>query len=335
MKKTNHFAMDSRWIRLFDELGISSTQLLRQAALPDDVFQRKNTSLSSAEYFQLWQTLEILSNKAPNDVCFPLRMLRSLNDEVFDPLLFAAYCSPNLNAALRRLSQLKPLFEPVQLVVEQESEKTSLKLNYLDLKATQAIPVYLIATELGFLVQLARMATRSNICPLRVISPQVLPTDYTEFFGVKPELGEQLSLVFSAEDARKTFTTENTQMWAFFIPELRKPLVVKQTEDSMATQVRSLLLEMLPSGQASVDELASRLLLSRRTLQRRLNDEKTSFKAVLSEIREQLARHYIMHSELSYIQIAFLLGYDDPNSFFRAFHTWTGLTPETLRIQSK
>jgi len=107
-----------------------------------------------------------------------------------------------------------------------------------------------------------------------------------------------------------------------------------EPDEGMAERVRGTLLEMLPGGQTTVDDLAGRLFVSRRTLQRRLREEGTNFKDILSKVREELARHYITKSELPYTQISFLLGYEDPNSFFRAFHSWTGATPETIRAQA-
>ena len=51
----------------------------------------------------------------------------------------------------------------------------------------------------------------------------------------------------------------------------------------------------------------------------------------VKRLRERLARGYLAKSALTCPEIAFLLGYDDPNSFTRAFHGWTGTTPEALR----
>ncbi|MEL6525713.1 MAG: AraC family transcriptional regulator, partial [Chloroflexota bacterium] len=48
-------------------------------------------------------------------------------------------------------------------------------------------------------------------------------------------------------------------------------------------------------------------------------------------LREELARSYLTTSDYTSGQIAFLLGYEDPNSFFRAFRSWTGQTPEVVR----
>jgi methylphosphotriester-DNA--protein-cysteine methyltransferase len=68
-----------------------------------------------------------------------------------------------------------------------------------------------------------------------------------------------------------------------------------------------------------------------RTLQRRLGEEGVTFQELLADVREGLARHYLTQSTLSLTEIAFLLGYDDPNSFHRAFNRWTGHTPLGVR----
>jgi len=51
----------------------------------------------------------------------------------------------------------------------------------------------------------------------------------------------------------------------------------------------------------------------------------------LNELREELAIHYLSSTQFSSAEISFLLGYEEPNSFFRAFRTWTGQTPEIVR----
>ncbi|XQF90800.1 helix-turn-helix domain-containing protein [Pseudoalteromonas espejiana] len=179
------------------------------------------------------------------------------------------------------------------------------------------------------------MASREYILPIQVITPCEIPDIdlYSEYFGVTPVLGKDLTVVFSAEDAQKPFLSENPQMWEFFEPGLRKRLSEISIEEGMTERVSGALLEMLPSGESNMGELANRLLVSRRTLQRRLGEEGTNYKEVLSGVREKLARHYITNSELPYTQISFLLGYENPNSFFRAFQSWTGTTPDTIRSQ--
>jgi hypothetical protein len=64
-----------------------------------------------------------------------------------------------------------------------------------------------------------------------------------------------------------------------------------------------------------------------RTLQRRLTDQGITFQRLLDEARRELARHYLHHSSRELNETAYLLGYEDSNSFFRAFHHWEGTSP--------
>lgn len=87
----------------------------------------------------------------------------------------------------------------------------------------------------------------------------------------------------------------------------------------------------LPSGLVTVEAIARKLALSKRTLQRRIEVEGTGYQQILNETREALARHYLEKTALPAAEISFLLGFDEPNSFYRAFRTWTGTTPDNVR----
>jgi AraC-like DNA-binding protein len=72
-----------------------------------------------------------------------------------------------------------------------------------------------------------------------------------------------------------------------------------------------------------------------RTLQRRLASEGTSWVGILNQTRERLALHYFGSTDLSATEVGFLLGFTDPNSLYRAFHRWTGTTPEAWRTEAR
>jgi AraC-like DNA-binding protein len=302
--------------------------VLKRAQLPGDLFSRKDAALSTAEYFRLWNALD----ETFDDPTFPLRLGQAISVESFHPAFFAVLCSPNLNVGLTRLSHFKRLVGPMTLDVTEGRDSTSVVLDFPDID--NPVPSSLIGMELVFLVQLVRIATRERVEPIAVATTVALPSakSYSEYFGASLTQGESNSLAFLASDAHRPFVTENEKMWKFFEPELRRRLSDIDTEASFAMRVRSSLLELLPSGQNSIDAVAKKLAVSKRTLQRRLGEESTNFQVELNKTREKLARHYLSNSELSGAEISFLLGFEDPNSFFRAFHSWTGLTPSQLRL---
>lgn len=92
-------------------------------------------------------------------------------------------------------------------------------------------------------------------------------------------------------------------------------------------RVRELLVQMLPSGSVDQETIAQKLYCSASTLQRQLGSEGTSYRDVLSDTREQLAKGYLKDEKLSHAQIAFMLGFSDQSNFSRAFKRWTGQSP--------
>jgi AraC-like DNA-binding protein len=81
----------------------------------------------------------------------------------------------------------------------------------------------------------------------------------------------------------------------------------------------------------AMGSVAAALAMSPRTLQRRLARERTTYRNLLAEVREDLARQHLAESRLSIAEIAFLLGFADVTSFHRAFKRWTHLTPRAYR----
>ncbi len=330
MKTASRFAIDHKWLLMFERLGPDRAELERLAGLPSDCFQRGG-GLTTLEFFRLWQALATVVD----DPAFPISMVENMTTEMFDPPLFAAYCSPDLNTALQRLSKFKPLLCPMRLDVRQTPGTTEIDPVFVE--TAQLPPPALVALELVFFVQLARMGSRERIVPLEVLSPVELdaPERYREFFGVEPTPSDRMGLVFSARDAARPFIAVNLRMWDFFEPGLCRRLSELTGEESVVQRLRAALTEMLPGGESGMEAVASKLAMSRRTLQRRLAQESTSYQVELGRVREELARHYLVNTDLPSSQISFLLGFDDPNSFFRAFHGWTGSTPERIRSESR
>jgi len=102
----------------------------------------------------------------------------------------------------------------------------------------------------------------------------------------------------------------------------------RHADDGLANRVRRLLLDK-PTGFPSLVVTARLFNMTPRTLHRRLQDEGTSFAALLDEVRHQLALQHLKAGRLTLQEIAFHLGYTDPANFRRAFKRWEGVAPST------
>jgi AraC-like DNA-binding protein len=327
MKHATQFTLHPGWKLIVFDLGVAPGDLLALAELPADLFGRKDAVLTPAQYFRFFLGLE----KLVGDAELPVRLGGGISVEAFDAALFACLCSPNLNVAFTRLAAYKRLCGPLSLDVCIGENYTEVIIECYGHDGP--LPCSLCATELAFFTQLARLATRHAISPieaeLTVLPSQVGPCE--NFLGCRLEQGSSNRIRFSTEDAKRPFLTENLAMWRFFEPELRARLSKLDAEASTRERVRSALLDMLPSGQSSIDDISSRLAMSKRSLQRHLADEAISYQDVLNGTRQELASYYLAHSTISPGEIAFLIGFQDTNSFLRAFKAWTGVTPGEYR----
>ncbi len=129
---------------------------------------------------------------------------------------------------------------------------------------------------------------------------------YKNFFGVPVQVAPLATLVFGAEDFDRPFLTENHKMWLFFEPSLRQRLADLDRTASMSERVRSALLEALPAGDVSMTSIGKRLGVGTRTLQRRLQQEGTSFQLTLDAVRASLAEHYLRRTMMSSGELALL-----------------------------
>lgn len=330
MARNRTFSFDIGWRTLLKDAGLQPENILRKAGLPDSLFSGEKRNLSTDEYFRFWRALEVEAN----DAAFPLRLVEKLSAEVFDPPLFAALCSSNMMQAVQRLARYKQLIAPMVLAITVDSTGI-LALSPRWLSGAAGIPISLQVAELAFLLRLLRLATREPVNALNVVLPP-LPSEaqarhFSRFFGTDVQYGEKAAICFSAADALRPFLTVNEGMWQVFEPELQRRLSQLDESASTAERVRAVLLELLPGNEATIEKTALRLGMSKRTLQRRLEDEGENFRALINACRENLARHYLRNTRLSGYEIAFLLGFEDPNSFYRAFMAWTGQTPEAVR----
>ena len=110
-----------------------------------------------------------------------------------------------------------------------------------------------------------------------------------------------------------------------------------ETEEEAAQDLVALVRQWLARDfshhMATCEELALALGLSTRSLRRKLAERGTSFQILKDERRTEIARQFLVRSELTIHAVAALMGFDEPSAFQRAFKKWTGMTPGQYRRQ--
>ena len=326
---TRLFSVDLGWGAILAELKARRGDVLRRAKVPEDLFSRVRPTLSAPDFFRLWQEMmHVVGGDTPG-----LTLAQSLAPKDFNPPMFAALCSPNLTCAVERLSLYKPLIGPICLEVH--DTLGGLEITY-EAETGVTLPDEFICTELACLVDLARTATGAGVRPIAVEMVHPPPDEsYKAFFGRPVRKGPFNRVVFAREDAKAPFQSPLPAIFAPFERDLRVRLDELDRAATMKERVRAVLMEGLPSGQGDTAAVAGRLGISTRGLQRKLAAEGTSFQAEVRILRTRLAEKYLRDTGFGSSEIAFLLGFGDPNSFIRAFHTWSGTTPEAFRSAAR
>jgi AraC-like DNA-binding protein len=110
--------------------------------------------------------------------------------------------------------------------------------------------------------------------------------------------------------------------------ELDRLYPAKRTKDKVSNILRD---NLLHGNKMSMDSLASELAMSVRTLQKKLKQEGSSYQTILDGLRKEIALEYLKDPDVTFNDIAFLLGFSEQSAFNRAFKRWTGHKPKDFR----
>ena len=308
-------------------LKISPERVMRRAGLPPDYFDHEGRGSTAEQFFALFDA--VWEEAKRDDLALHIGKVYAHGP--FVPAIFAFSCSRNIEVGLERLAVFKPLLAPLRLDVQRREDRVVLTFHSADPAIT--LPECMTKFELVYFLECSRMFTAEHIVPLQIDLPQSMTatTDETEFFGIPTSPAVHPAIHLSIEDATRPLISENAAMLKSVTEDLNRQLARKKAGQPVSDRVRSALVEMLPSGQSSVDDACNRLAMSKRSLQRKLKDENTSYQTVLEDVRSELSIHYLKQDDMTVEEISYLLAYRDPNSFYRAFHGWTGMTPMQAR----
>ncbi len=324
----NRFRIPTILARRLEELGLSPLVVLRQAGLPMGLFNQEKIQLTTEEFFALYRGISEVSR----DPRIGLKLGTEDRVERYDPIAIAALYTRSFRDALQRMARYKQLTCPEEIrLVERGDECT---LRFLWLQANHPEPALLIDVCFAWIVAIGRRGTGRLVNPKRVEfqRPESHRKLYEAHFKCPVKFGaRQNLLVFHKADVDRPFLTHNAELLAMVAPQLEAELTRQLAQKTISEQVKGILKTLLAGQRPGIQHVARELRISTRTLQRKLTAEGANFQQVMEEARRELARHYLLHSSLQLNETAYLLGYADSNSFFRAFHQWEGTTPGKWR----
>jgi len=329
---TDRFRISSLWAQRLAEHQLPLVLLLQRAGLPATFFQQEKIYATTAELFALWRAI----GETSGDPGIGLKLGAEPRLERYDATAIAAVCSRSFRDALQRIARYKQLTCPEEIRVRSTRDETSVEFFYLQAETIQ--PDVLVDLCLSWIVSIGRRGTDGQLTPLRLelTRPPVHRDLLESHFGCRVRFNAgRNALLFRSRDLDRPFTTHNEELLKVLGAQLDSEVQARHAASDVETRVKHTLERSLAGKRPTLQGVAQQLHLSVRTLQRRLTDAGITFQQLVEDTRRELARHYLKRSNVELNEAAYLLGYVDANSFFRAFHAWEGTSPGEWRTQHR
>jgi AraC-like DNA-binding protein len=326
----DRFRVSSLLARRLSERQVSVAAVLRRAELPPHFLQQDATYATTAELFALWAAIAEVSG----DPCIGLSLGAEPRFERYDATQIAAVCSRTFRDALQRIGRYKVLTCPEEIRVHARGNEAAVEFAFLNDEGAE--PDVLVDVCLSWVLAIAKRGTADRITPLRVELLRLRKHQalLEAHFGCPVRFrSKRNAIVFRNTELDLPFTTFNEELLRVLGAQLDSELVERHSAPSIEEQVMHVLRRSLAGSRPSREEIARELHLSVRTLQRRLSDAGTTFQQLVQVVRRDLARKYVAEKRVEFSEAAFLLGYEDINSFFRAFQAWEGTSPGQWRMR--
>jgi AraC-like DNA-binding protein len=319
---------------LFEHLaraGLNVDSIIRRAKLPRSRFNVAKPEGTTSEFFALWRAVE---EDIP-DIGFGLRLGVEAYTDPENVVTLAALHSETLGEGLRKLARYKRLVCPEKISIEVKHGEVRLRFEWLLAKVDP--PTLLTDIIFAGVLHLAQHGTKTTVKPRRVEFAR-RPANgaiLRKYFGCELRFDARHDLmVFDESILELPMVNRNAQMFAILVPGLELALPKNDPARTLADDVSEILSDRMSGDRPTVSNVAKSLGMSARTLQRRLGELGTTYQELLDHVRQRVARRLLTNTNLSMEEVAFLLGFEEVNSFMRAFHVWEGMTPARWRSKA-
>ena len=299
---------------------LSIENILEQAGIPN-ILWKEEIQLSTEEYYLF---LKKIDEVITDEQISAISNIDNLN--VFIPSFFAALSSKNGLEGLERLAKYKKLIGPVSLEIKEFEE--IVQVQYFFEQREKELPRFAVLNEQLMLINLLNKGIGKRISPVSVTSPFEYGELLTKEINATINKAKQNEVIFSMKDLKKPFLTANNIMVEYLEPQLKQKLAEKESEtlETFTDRVQKKLCQLIPSGQSSLENVVEEFGISARTVQRNLDVENIKFNQVVKNVQKIMTLNYLESKELSIEEIAYLVGYTETSSFYRAFKGWIGKT---------
>lgn len=268
--------------------------------------------------------------RATADECFGLHFGEHFNPKDIGPLVYVVLNSPTVAAAIHNIERYLHIHnEAAKLSFSIEGQQGYLRFLLADLAidSTRQHNEYSMAVVLNTF----RIVAGSHWTPREVQFVHEAPehtSEHLRVFGAPVLFGcASNALVMEREFIERQVPAADQRLYRILKQHAERVLSETPRESDLIAAVRRAIAESMREGNPKLDRVIKKLLMSPRTLERRLKEHGVVFKKLVDDTRRRFALNYLRDRKHRLTEIAFLLGYSQVSAFNRAFKRWTGSTP--------
>jgi AraC-like DNA-binding protein len=277
--------------------------------------------------------LNLVAERLPDDF-LGFHLASAIDLREIGVLYYVLSSSDTLGDALRRAQRYCSVQNEGVLLKYRDGDSVCVSLHYN--AVSRLSDRHQIEFFITTIVRLCRQLVTRLLNPIRIKLAHrrvEVPGDMAACFGCEFVYGSDVDEIeYAASSSQLPIASADSYLNRILLKYCEEALASRRVKArSWRLAVENTVAPLLPHGQGRLSEVATRLGVSVRTLERRLAAERVSFGDVLDDLRFELAKRYLQEPSLPISEIAWLLGYADPSAFTHSFRRWTGKPPKKMR----
>ncbi|KIV72184.1 Transcriptional regulator, AraC family [Pseudomonas sp. FeS53a] len=321
-----------KYLRHADHLGLDRDAALRAAGLQPEDLTDNGRRIPSESHERLLQHLIEVSG----DPLFGLHSAHFVQPGSWSVLGYITMNCATLGEAMSRIIPYEKLVGDMG-TSQIEAGADHIRLSWNCRHEAPEIRRHMVENVLASWLLYARWIADMERSPREVWFEHALPTatrqeDYEAVFGCPVHFEQPCSaLLVPLEYLAVPLRQADANLLRTLEEHALAMMAGLDQDEPLPQRVKNALRLLLKDGLPRKERVAEKFHMTVRTLQRHLQQAGTSYQQILDELRQELAEHYLLRSDLAIQDIAAYLGFTESRSFHRSFKAWTGQTPGEYR----
>ncbi len=277
--------------------------------------------VSRDQVVHLWLELA----RACDDDLFGLHFGESLQLGALGVVGVIIKSSQTVGEAITIAASLTPLVTDMySLEVVREKQCIRIQYNRTNALVDPLVAKHVLDFLLVFTIQELDGFLLRRVLPQAITITEPSNAEYERVLRCMPKTGDKVEVQLAPSYWGEPVITANYGAQQALIKKLN---VTSPETRPFQMNVMELLSRNSYLGIMTLEDVAANFGMTPRSVQRKLQEESTTFQQISDAVRKSLAIQYIKAGSYQLKEISYLLGYNELSAFSRAFKRWTGKAP--------